>query len=222
MNILKIILLGDSGVGKSRICNRYFKSDKSFENGATVGVDFNFKIFTVNNTIYRVHLWDTAGQERFRSIIRSYYRDIDASILVFDVTNKNSFMNIKNWIVDIETNSENKLIFLIGNKIDIQDNNSITDKEINNLLEEYPIINKFYTISAKTDVNLDNALNDIFIKSINYNQYNKYYNISINNNDNLLEKDIDSGIKIDNNVINDYIELNYIKNDNIKRKNNCC
>ena len=135
-------------------------------------------------------------------------------------------MNIKNWIIDIETKSENKLIFLIGNKIDLKNDDNISDNEINNLLKEYPVIKDIYTISAKTDANLDNALSDIFIKTIKYNQYNKYYNINISDNENLLDIDKDSKIKIDNNVINDYIELNYIKNNDLNKqslkKNNCC
>lgn len=246
MNTIKIILLGDSGVGKSKICSVYFKNEK-YTNDATVGIDFNFKNIIINNTEYRIHLWDTAGQERFRSIVRSYFRNLDSTIIVFDINNYSSFNNIKSWIKDLETNSDNNLIFLIGNKTDLETNKMITDNTINDLMNEYTNIKKFYKISAKTDDNLINSLDDIILETIKFNQYNTYYNVNIIDNytdkksideenteikikdyinkekntevSNIYEVISSKNIDYYNNTKIDYKKT---KLDNYKKKNTCC
>ena len=198
MNTIKIILLGDSSVGKSKICSVYFKNEK-YSNDATVGIDFNFKNIVINNTEYRIHLWDTAGQERFRSIVRSYFRELDSTIIVFDINNYSTFNNIRSWIKDLEANSDNKLIFLIANKTDLETDKMITDDCITNLMNEYTNIKKFYKVSAKTDHNLINSLDDIIMETIKFNQYDTYYNINIiddyTNNNSKVEKKNEENIE---------------------------
>lgn len=245
MNTIKIILLGDSGVGKSKICSVYFKNEK-YCNDATIGIDFNFKNIVINNSEYRIHLWDTAGQERFRSIVRSYFRELDSTIIVFDMNNYSTFSNIKSWIKDLEANSDNKLIFLIGNKTDLETDKMITDNTINDLINEYKNIKKFYKISAKTDDNLINSLDNIILETIKFNQYNTYYNVNIIDNytdkrskdeENTEIKFIDYKNEETNTEVNniyevisskniDYynnkIDYKKIKLDNYKKKNTCC
>jgi len=232
MNTIKIILLGDTGVGKSKICSVYFNNEK-YSNEATIGIDFNFKNIMINNTEYRIHIWDTAGQERFRSIVSSYFRDLDSTIIIFDINNLSSFNNIKLWIKDLERNSDNKLIFLIANKIDLETNKIISDNCINNLMNEYKNIKKFYKVSAKTDYNIKKSLDDIIKETLNYNQYNTFYNVNIIE-DNILLKSIDnkntdesiyniiSNKNIDylNNKIDYKKEINLVDKKN--KKINCC
>lgn len=118
MKNLKILLLGDSNVGKSTFLTKYISGyfSKTFE--LTVGVDYGSKIITHDNEQIKLHIWDTAGQETFRAITRSYYRNTKGVLLFFDLTNIDSFNNIKYWIqsyLEIENNSS---IVIIGNKYD--------------------------------------------------------------------------------------------------------
>src|SRR5687767_1706135 len=99
--LVKLIIIGDSGVGKSTIMSMYC-DDTFMENYvSTIGVDFKVKIIDVNDKIAKVQIWDTAGQERFKSITRSYYKDANGVLLVFDLTNRQSFIKLEQWINEI-------------------------------------------------------------------------------------------------------------------------
>lgn len=209
MNLIKIILLGNTGVGKSKICSSYFK--KNYHDNATIGVDFFFKDIKINDTTYRVHIWDTAGQERFKSIVRSYFRNSNASIIVFDQNKKKTIEEINNWITELGSNQQNNNIFLVGNKIDILDkkNSEINENDINNLINNNSSIKNYYKISAETTENLVDTLDDIIKKTIILNHYDKFYDISINNLENISTD-----------------KINYIYYKNIEKKqvknSSCC
>ena len=102
--IFKLILVGDTNTGKTTICNTLLERElKEMQYQPTIGIDFNGtneKIYT--NTLVKVHLWDTAGQEKFRSIINSYYRNTCGTILTYKITNRNTFINLTNWLKDIK------------------------------------------------------------------------------------------------------------------------
>ena len=183
MNTIKIILLGESGVGKSRICHSYIKSLKDFNDMSTIGVDFKFKEVKVDNMKFRVHIWDTAGQERFRSIIKNYFRNNDGNILVFDLTNRQSFIKLESWLLEINEHSDNKNVFLVGNKLDMVnlDNDYIRDHEITELISAYPNIKKYYKLSAVTRNNFDESINDIINLSIKYSQ--RLFEVEVDSDD---------------------------------------
>ena len=118
----KIIFLGDQGVGKSSILNR-FANDK-FENNyqATIGLDFHSKSARIDNQDVRLLLYDTAGQEKFRSLIPMYMRDADIIIVVYDITSKDSFTHINNWLEKVnELKGRDAIFALVGNKLDLCD-----------------------------------------------------------------------------------------------------
>lgn len=119
-HIFKVVVIGDSGVGKSSLVARY--TDDFFEEGmaATIGVDFKVKTVTVGEKRVKLTMWDTAGQERFRTLTGSYYRGAQIAILVFDVTDATSFANISTWLDEIDQNFTHASLVkvLVGNKID--------------------------------------------------------------------------------------------------------
>ena len=131
--LYKILLLGDSSVGKTCFLMRY--ADNTFQeiHMSTIGLDYKFKDVTLDNEkTVKVQIWDTAGQDRFRSITRNYYKGAHGIIVIYDVTNRKTFENVKNWIKQIKEEVSTKVsINLVGNKIDDKDNKKVTEEESN-------------------------------------------------------------------------------------------
>ncbi|XP_041976844.1 ras-related protein Rab-37 isoform X2 [Aricia agestis] len=155
--IHKTILLGDSGVGKTSLLVQ-FETGK-FQPGnfsATVGIGFTNKVVTVDNIKVKLQIWDTAGQERFRSVTHAYYRDAHALLLLYDVTNKTSFDNIRAWLGEIrEYAQDDVVIMLLGNKSDSGLERAVRREEGQRLAREYQVA--FMETSAKTGLNVDAA-----------------------------------------------------------------
>ena len=137
---VKILLLGDSGVGKTSIFKRYIKDEYEGNKTATVGVEFSTKDFIYKNENYKIQLLDTAGQERFRGITKSYYHMGDYYFIVFDLTNKNSLDSLSTWLESLKDEKENPKFIILGNKDDLK-NNQIPEDEINKALEKLDNIN---------------------------------------------------------------------------------
>ncbi|MCQ2818008.1 MAG: GTP-binding protein [archaeon] len=149
---IKIIFLGDQSTGKSSILNR-FVNDKFDENyQATIGLDFNSKIVKIDNQDVRLLLFDTAGQEKFRSLIQMYTRGSQIILLVYDITRKESFEHIPEWINELTNVKKEEVIFcLVGNKIDLNEKREVTYEEGKKFADENKII--FEEVSAKTGDN---------------------------------------------------------------------
>ena len=154
----KFILVGESGVGKSSLIERYINKHFVFISDVTIGVEYRCKIIDINNKKIRIEIWDTAGQERFQSITRSYYRNAISVFLIYDITQRMSFIRIPRWIGTLNQNAPNNLLFkvLIGNKIDNDYMRQVSFKEGKNMANSYNI--PFYEVSAKSD----NKISDIF------------------------------------------------------------
>ncbi|XP_061167334.1 ras-related protein Rab-37-like isoform X6 [Saccostrea echinata] len=153
----KTILVGDSGVGKTSLLVQFDQG--KFQAGsfsATVGIGFTNKVVDVDGTKVKLQIWDTAGQERFRSITRAYYRDANALLLLYDVSNKASFDNIRAWLGEInEYAQEDVVIMLLGNKADMTTERVIRTEDGERLANEYNVA--FMETSAKTGMNVDLA-----------------------------------------------------------------
>lgn len=153
----KVMLIGDTCVGKTCLLVRF--KDNTFLSGSfisTVGIDFRNKVVDIEGTKVKLQIWDTAGQERFRSITRAYYRDADALLLLYDVTNMTSFENIRAWLGEIkEYAHDNVIIMLLGNKADMASERVVTYDDGEKLAKEYSI--PFMETSAKTNVNIERA-----------------------------------------------------------------
>ena len=124
---VKLIIVGDSGVGKTNLITR-FASDKFEKNSkATIGVEFIYKTLKINKDIFKIEMWDTAGEERYKSITTAYYKGAKGAIIVYDITSEQSFNNIETWIHEVKGKSSNNLqILIIGNKSDLYKDRKIS------------------------------------------------------------------------------------------------
>ena len=125
--LYKIIIIGDSGVGKSNILNRYLRNEFKQDSKSTVGVEFGSKQLKVCGTNIKLQIWDTAGQERYRSITSAYYKGSRGCFLVYDITSAQSFENIEKWYEEIiKTVDKDLSIILVGNKSDLENERQVT------------------------------------------------------------------------------------------------
>jgi Ras-related protein Rab-8A len=154
--LIKLLLIGDSGVGKSCLLLRF--SDDTFTTSfiTTIGIDFKIRTIELDGKRIKLQIWDTAGQERFRTITTAYYRGAMGILLVYDVTDENSFNNITTWMKNIEQHaSENVCKILLGNKCDMVEKKVVDTARGQKLADDYGI--KFLETSAKTNVNVEEA-----------------------------------------------------------------
>ena len=177
--MFKILLLGDSGVGKSSLLLRYTKNEFTTDMRSTIGVEFGLKYITIDNLQLKVQIWDTAGMERYRSITNAYYKGAKGVIVVYDICRKQSFENVDKWIDDFKSKGdEDAVILLIGNKSDLSEQREVT-------VEEGEIKAKknkfgFMEASAKDNNNVQKAFETLFGEIIK--EYKKNNEISEDKN----------------------------------------
>jgi Ras-related protein Rab-11A len=168
----KLIVIGDSGVGKSCLTNNAIKNTFEETYNATVGFEFFTFNIKLNNKIVKLQIWDTCGQELYRSLITNFYRNTSLAIMVYSINSKDSFDNIEMWLRELRTHSNpDAKVFLIGNKVDLESEREVKTEQG----EAYSKTNKcdlFMETSAKTGLNAQN----VFIKAAkllldNFNQY---------------------------------------------------
>eukprot|EP01124_Arcella_intermedia_P018785 TRINITY_DN25922_c0_g1_i1.p1 TRINITY_DN25922_c0_g1~~TRINITY_DN25922_c0_g1_i1.p1 ORF type:complete len:206 (+),score=43.52 TRINITY_DN25922_c0_g1_i1:51-668(+) len=152
--LFKVLLIGDSSVGKTSICTRF--TDNTFTDNfiATLGVDFKIRTITIGDKKVRLQVWDTAGQERFRTITQAYYRGAHGVILVYDITDRETFSNIGRWLEDTSNYAPDyALKMLVGNKADLLEERVVTTKEGADYARLKNLV--FMEASAKTCENID-------------------------------------------------------------------
>jgi len=180
--IFKMILIGDSGVGKTNILSRYINNTFLETTKSTVGVELGTKIEEYNNTKIKIQIWDTAGQERYKSITKTYYKGAKGAFIVYDISKKDSFKNIDKWIKDLkEYGEEDAIILIIGNKCDLEDKREVTIEEVKKKAEIYKMV--YCETSALNSKNINYAFKTL-IKLVaekmekKKNEENKYGNKS--------------------------------------------
>lgn len=176
---LKFIIVGESSVGKSNILLQF--TDKRFEQAhdVTIGVEFGSKIISCNNTVYNIQIWDTAGQETYKTITKSYYRGAVGCLLVYDITNRDTFDAIPKWLNDIkEINMNMSNMILIGNKIDLE-YRTVSYEEGKKFADDNKM--GFIETSAKTGVGIVQSFMNI-LQSIDTRIKSGELTISNNNN----------------------------------------
>ena len=154
--IFKVLLLGNSNVGKSSLFLRFVDDIWNDTFVPTIGVDFKIKTFDIDEKKIKMQIWDTAGQERFKNITSSYYRGGNGVLVVYDITDRESFENLTSWLIEIEKNA-NKNVYklLIGNKCDLEDKRKISVQEGKEFAESNGM--KFIETSAKDNTKVQEA-----------------------------------------------------------------
>jgi Ras-related protein Rab-8A len=154
--LYKLLLIGDSGVGKTSLLFRFAEDAFNATFISTIGIDFKIRTIDIDGKKIKLQVWDTAGQERFRTITTAYYRGAMGIILVYDVTCQTSFDNIRNWIKNTDEHASNDVEkMILGNKCDIEGKRVITFEKGERLAAEYGV--KFYETSARESVNVETA-----------------------------------------------------------------
>ncbi|KAJ8956225.1 hypothetical protein NQ318_014956 [Aromia moschata] len=152
-HLFKLLIIGDSGVGKSSLLLRF--SDNTFTGSyiTTIGVDFKIKTVHINGQKVKLQIWDTAGQERFRTITSTYYRGTHGVIVVYDVTNGESFANVKRWLHEIEQNCDLVNKVLVGNKNDTPERKVVLTEDAQRFADTMNI--QLFETSAKDNINVE-------------------------------------------------------------------
>lgn len=159
--LFKVVMIGDSGVGKSNLLMRYTKGDFNLESKSTIGVEFaTKKVMTSNGKSVRAQIWDTAGQERYRAITSAYYRGAVGALLVYDTTSMNSFKNIADWLKQLKQYGDNNMvILLVGNKTDLRDKREVRKEDAAAYADQHQLA--FIETSALDCTNVDLAFDRI-------------------------------------------------------------
>ena len=205
----KLIVIGDGGVGKSCLTNNAVKNIFDDSYNATVGFEFFTFNVKINDKIVKLQIWDTCGQELYRSLITNFYRNSSLAVMVYSINSKESFENIEMWLRELRTHSNpDAKVFLIGNKIDLENERQITKEQGEQFAKDNKI-NGFMEASAKTGVNAQK----IFIQAATtlYEDYIKYQ-----------QKAEQSGGKVENTFGKQQNNKKRIDNKPRKNQGGCC
>ena len=159
---IKIVVVGDSGVGKSNVLNRFVHNEFNHDSKATVGVELNTKSYKINEKIIKVHLWDTAGQERYKSITAAYYKGARGAMIIYDITKIETFKSVDKWYKEIKEYGDKTLIpMMVGNKSDLKHLRTV---ETDQAMEKAKNLGMpFMETSAAESTNVDDAFKKIIL-----------------------------------------------------------
>lgn len=154
--LFKIVLIGDSGVGKSNILSRYTRNEFCLESKSTIGVEFATKTLQLEGKTIKAQIWDTAGQERYRAITSAYYRGAVGALLVYDITKRQTFENVERWLRELRDHADsNIVIMMVGNKSDLNHLRAASTDDAKALAEKEGL--SFLETSALEAVNIEKA-----------------------------------------------------------------
>lgn len=154
--LFKVVLIGDSGVGKSNLLSRFTRNEFCLESKSTIGVEFATRTLQVDGSMIKAQIWDTAGQERYRAITSAYYRGALGAVLVYDVTKPTSFENISRWLKELRNHADsNIVIMLVGNKTDLKHLQAVASEDAQGFAEKEGL--SFVETSALEAINVEKA-----------------------------------------------------------------
>ncbi|KAI8033941.1 ras-related protein Rab-18 [Drosophila gunungcola] len=167
---IKLLVIGESGVGKSSLIRRFVENKFDDNHDVTIGMDFKSKVMNVDGIDYKVALWDTAGAERFRSLTPSFYRKALGAILVYDITNRDSLVKLEAWLAELDSYSDNPniAIIVVGNKIDQE---RLVDRE-----EGRKFARKHRALFIETSAKCDQFVSDVFKDIVEKIVSSEYFN----------------------------------------------
>ena len=199
--LFKLIIVGDSNVGKTNIMSKYLHNQFNYTSKATIGVEFGTKIVKIDNKKIKAQIWDTAGQERYKSITSAYYKGAKGALIVYDITNKFTFESVDKWVQDLNSYGDKNLtLLLVGNKSDLEDKRQIMKEDGEEKAKSFNL--GFIETSACSGDNIDQVF-DIMLKEV----LKKY----------VVENDINDEFEASGGK---NIELD--KKDNKTKKKKCC
>ncbi|KAF8118625.1 hypothetical protein N665_0004s0105 [Sinapis alba] len=158
--LFKVVLIGDSGVGKSNLLSRFTKNEFSLESKSTIGVEFATRSLNVDDKVIKAQIWDTAGQERYRAITSAYYRGAVGALLVYDVTRHSTFENVETWLKELRNHTDpNIVVMLVGNKSDLRHLVAVQTEDAKSFAEKESLC--FMETSALESTNVEDAFAEV-------------------------------------------------------------
>ncbi|KAI5062211.1 hypothetical protein GOP47_0023234 [Adiantum capillus-veneris] len=158
--VFKVVLIGDSAVGKSQLLNRYARNEFTLDSKATIGVEFQTRTIVVDQKTVKAQIWDTAGQERYRAVTSAYYRGAVGAMLVYDITKRQTFDHIARWLEELRSHADNNIvIMLIGNKTDLGTLRAVPTEDAKEFAEKEGLF--FLETSALEATNVDSAFHTV-------------------------------------------------------------
>ena len=188
MIIIKCIVIGESGIGKSSISDFYVNDRRATgKHCPTIGIEFFAKKLEYEGRNLNLHIWDTAGQERFKSIVRNYYRDAYGALICFSITEKETFESLSNFIEDLKTLSHEHIkTILVGTFSDLEHKREVSREDAEKLADELGI--EYFEVSAKTGKNVDKCF-ETLVKKIHDGIESKQFNFEIYDTNIILDDD---------------------------------
>eukprot|EP00250_Pteridium_aquilinum_P004436 c14648_g1_i1 orf=385-1050(+) len=154
--VFKVVLIGDSAVGKSQLLNRFARNEFTLDSKATIGVEFQTRTIVVDHKTVKAQIWDTAGQERYRAVTSAYYRGAVGAMLVYDITKRQTFDHIARWLEELRTHADNNIvIMLVGNKTDLGTLRAVSTEDAKEFAEKEGLF--FLETSALEATNVESA-----------------------------------------------------------------
>ncbi|TVU30865.1 hypothetical protein EJB05_22512, partial [Eragrostis curvula] len=158
--VFKVVLIGDSAVGKSQILARFARNEFSLDSKATIGVEFQTRTLVIDHKSVKAQIWDTAGQERYRAVTSAYYRGALGALLVYDITKRQSFDHIPRWLEELRGHADkNIVIMLVGNKSDLEEERAVSTEDAKEFAEKENLF--FLETSALQATNVENAFQTV-------------------------------------------------------------
>jgi Ras-related protein Rab-11A len=172
--LFKVVIIGDSAVGKSNLLSRYARNEFNLHSKATIGVEFQTQSMEIDGKEVKAQIWDTAGQERFRAVTSAYYRGAVGALIVYDISRRTTFESVERWLEELKTHSDTTVArMLVGNKCDLENIRDVSVEEGKSLAEAEGLF--FMETSALDATNVQNAF-EIVIKEIYNNVSRKVLN----------------------------------------------
>ena len=212
----KVVLIGESGVGKTSIISQFINETFQVNMESTSGATFSSKVVTLSNkNKIKLEIWDTAGQERYRALTKMFYKDAAAAILVCDITDKNSFVQIKEyWVDQIKQNNDNIILIIVANKSDLYEKENIDENEVRNYANE---LNANFIVCSALN---RSGIEDIFV-AVGNNYFEKKYNKNNNSLDFSENKNVINDLNQSHDSKKIKLKLDDVKKQVVKKKN-CC
>lgn len=158
--VFKVVLIGDSAVGKSQLLNRFARNEFTLDSKATIGVEFQTRTIVVDQKTVKAQIWDTAGQERYRAVTSAYYRGAVGAMLVYDITKRQTFDHIARWLEELRSHADNNIvIMLVGNKTDLGTLRAVPTEDAKEFAEKEGLF--FLETSALEASNVDSAFQTV-------------------------------------------------------------